>query len=85
MPRKKDVVVPSQTELMLARSLFRADKWDPERDPARPFEWDDLRLMYIRRAGRLMRTFEKDGLRLSEAPTPPAAAVPAAQMGAGRA
>lgn len=70
MPRKKEALSPSPLELMLARSLFRADKWDPERDTGKPFEWDELRLGYIRKASRLMRTFEKDGLKLVErAPT----------------
>lgn len=68
MPRKKAVSTPNPIELMLARSLFRADKWDPERNGAEPFEWEDLRLTYLRRANRLMRTFEKDGLKLSESP-----------------
>jgi hypothetical protein len=74
MPRRTDIPTPDPIELMLARSLFRSDKWDPERDAAAPFEWDHLRASYIRRANRLMRTFEKDGLTLSESPqaAPPA-------------
>ena len=80
MPRKKDVPSLTGIELMLARSLYRSDKWDPDRDPGQPFEWDDLRLTYIRRANRLIRTFEKDGLKLSE--VPPAAASAAAMHSA---
>ncbi len=56
---------------MLARSLFRSDKWDPDRDVTKPFEWDEHRSIYIRRANRLLRTFEKDGLKLSESAVKP--------------
>jgi hypothetical protein len=81
MPRKKDVPSVTEIELMLARSLYRSDKWDPDRDDKQPFEWEDLRLTYIRRANRLMRTFEKDGLRLSEvSPAAPPAGMPMASM-----
>ena len=31
-------------QLLLARSLFRADKWDPARDANAPFEWDPQRV-----------------------------------------
>lgn len=65
-------------ELLLARSLYRADKWDPERDNSKPFEWDDHRQTYLRRANRLMRTFEKDGLGLTQVPV---AAAPSGEAG----
>lgn len=53
------------TKLALARSLFRADKWDPARDGTQPFAWESQRAAYITKADRLLRTFEKDGLKLS--------------------
>jgi hypothetical protein len=62
MPKKKE---PDSTELMLARSLFRSDKWDPNRDANAPFEWEEMRALYIQKANRLLRTFEKDGLQVS--------------------
>ena len=62
MPRKKD---SDSIELMLARSLFRADKWDPERDVGAPFEWEALRSLYIQKSNRLIRTLEKDGLQIA--------------------
>jgi hypothetical protein len=60
-----------ELKLALARSLFRADKWAPERDATRPFDWEPQRAAYIARADRLLRTFAKDGLDLSIAPLPP--------------
>ena len=62
MPKKKE---PDSIELMLARSLFRSDKWDPNRDANAPFEWEGLRPVYLQKANRLMRTFEKDGLQIA--------------------
>ena len=61
MPKKTE---PDSIELMLARSLFRVDKWDPNRDANAPFEWEEMRVLYIQRANRLIRTFEKDGLQI---------------------
>ena len=50
---------------MLARALFRPDKWDPERDASAPFEWEAMRSLYLQRSNRLIRTFEKDGLQIA--------------------
>ena len=58
---------PDPVQLMLARSLFRADKWDPARTADHPFEWDAMRAAYLRKSGRLLRTFEKDGLQVAPA------------------
>ena len=62
MPKKTE---SDSLELMVARSLFRSDKWDPSRDANEPFEWEDRRALYIQKANRLIRTFEKDGLQVS--------------------
>lgn len=53
-------------QLLLARSLFRADKWDPARDANAPFEWDPQRADYLARAARLIRLLDKDGLEVSQ-------------------
>jgi hypothetical protein len=62
MPKRRDA---DSIELMLARALFRSDKWDPARDAATPFEWEPQRAAYLAKASRLARTFEKDGLQVS--------------------
>lgn len=54
-----------ELKLALARSLFRADKWDPARDQSDPFEWELHRNLYVDKADRLLRTFTKDGLTLA--------------------
>ena len=53
-------------QLLLARSLFRADKWDPERDANAPFEWEPQRSDYLARAARLIRLLDKDGLEVAQ-------------------
>lgn len=68
MTRKPSKIGIDETKLALARALFRADKWDPDRDAAQPFEWESQRAAYIIRADRLLRTFAKDGLALSQVP-----------------
>lgn len=73
MPEPTEASSSGPIELMLARSLFRADKWDPDRDNSKPFEWDDQRQTYLKRANRLIRTFEKDGLGLARVSALPAA------------
>lgn len=68
MIKKPTKIKIDETKLALARALFRADKWDPDRDATQPFEWEAQRAAYITRADRLLRTFEKDGLALSQVP-----------------
>ena len=53
-------------QLLLARSLFRADKWDPERDANAPFEWEPQRSDYLARAARLIRLLDKDGMEVTQ-------------------
>lgn len=64
MAKAKDAA-KHELELLLARSLFRSDKWDPARDSATPFEWDGVRTEYLKKSKRMLRILEKDGLAMS--------------------
>ena len=55
-----------ELELALARALFKCEKWDPTRDKDAPFEWQAQKRRFVADAQRLLRTFDKDGLELTQ-------------------
>lgn len=55
-----------ELELALARALFKCEKWDPVRDKDEPFDWQTHKRRFVVDAQRLLRTFEKDGLELTQ-------------------